>query len=322
MKTQIIFAPMEGITDASVRALMTERGGFDACVTYFFRVTDHPIPPHVFLRHAPELKHDCKTPSGTPVWIQLLGGKPDQMAESARIAAELGAKNIDLNFGCPAPTVNRNDGGATILRFPQRLEDIVRAVRQALPSDVTVSAKLRLGWDDPSIIDENAKRAEQGGAAWIAIHGRTRMDGYKPPAYWEPIGRVKRAVSIPVIANGEIWDQRDYQRCVEETAADAVMLGRGALTNPNLAQLCKDSRLTDQDFPALQLHSTWADFFSRFETIHRNNVDAWYSAAFSSRLKGWLRYAKGRNHISWWDEVKVQADVLQYLRQHASGTPI
>ncbi len=318
MQNMIVFAPMEGITDASMRALMTERGGFDACVTYFFRVTDHPVPPHVFLRHAPELLHGCKTPSGTPVWVQLLGGNADRLAESARNAAELGAKNIDLNFGCPAPTVNRNDGGATLLKYPERLENIVRTVREALPADVTVSAKLRLGWDDPKAIDENAKRAEQGGASWITIHGRTRMDGYKPPAYWEPIGRVRRALSIPVIANGEIWDRKDYERCLVETGSPAVMLGRGALTNPNLPMLLKDASLTDTDFPRLQLHSTWAKLFSRFEEIHKKDVERWYSAAFSSRLKGWLRYAKGRNHISWWDEVKVQEDVLTYLKAQSA----
>ena len=106
------------------------------------------------------------------------------MAESALVACRAGAKAIDVNFGCPAPTVNRHDGGATLLKHPRRIREIIAAIRAALPPDIPVSAKLRLGWDSLEAIDENADMAAEGGAAWITIHGRTRIQGYRPPAYW------------------------------------------------------------------------------------------------------------------------------------------
>src|SRR5207248_8564004 len=98
-----------------------------------------------------------------------------------------------LNFGCPAKTVNRHDGGATLLKYPQRIRDIVRAVRAAVPGHVPVSAKMRLGWDSIDPIEENAAMAAEGGASWLTIHGRTRLAGYAPPIFWRPIGRVRES---------------------------------------------------------------------------------------------------------------------------------
>src|SRR5262249_9368763 len=152
----VILAPMEGVTDAPMRALQGTAGAFTFAVTEFFRVS-HSIPkPAAFLRHVPELAASARTPTGLPVHVQLLGGDPTRLAESAAAAVEAGATAIDLNFGCPAATVNRHDGGATLLKHPERIRDIVRAVRDALPREVPVSAKLRLGWDCLESIHENA----------------------------------------------------------------------------------------------------------------------------------------------------------------------
>ena len=159
------------------------------------------------------------------------------MAEAAALAHELGAAAIDINFGCPAPTVNRHDGGAALLRHPKRIRAIVGAVRAALPARVPVSAKLRLGWDRLDPIFENAQMAAVGGAAWLTIHGRTRAAGYAPPAYWGPIGRVREQLGIPVVANGDIWSVADFRRCRDETGCRHFMLGRGALADPRLAKL-------------------------------------------------------------------------------------
>src|SRR5205085_7380984 len=131
-----------------------------------------------------------RTPAGLPVQVQLLGGDPDRLALAALNAVQAGANAVDLNFGCPVPTVNRHDGGAMLLNYPCRIHAIVASLRAALPAEVPVSAKLRLGWDDADAIHENAARAAEGGAAWITIHGRTRSQGYRPPAYWKPIGEV------------------------------------------------------------------------------------------------------------------------------------
>jgi tRNA-dihydrouridine synthase C len=156
------------------------------------------------------------------------------MAESAGVAVECGALAIDLNFGCPAATVNRHDGGATLLKYPSRLRDIVWAVRNAVPRHLPVSAKMRLGWDATDPIDENAAMAAEGGASWITIHGRTRVAGYAPPIHWEPIGRVRERLGIPVVANGDIWTIDDFRRCRDTTGCEHFMLGRGALADPRL----------------------------------------------------------------------------------------
>src|SRR5262249_40055538 len=142
----LALAPMEGVTDAPMRALLSERGGFTYCVSEFLRVSRDVPPARVFHEFLPELRSGCRTPSGLPVHLQLLGGDSEKMAQSALLACQLGAGAIDINFGCPAPTVNRHDGGATLLKYPDRIREIVGAIRKAVPAEIPVSAKLRLGW--------------------------------------------------------------------------------------------------------------------------------------------------------------------------------
>jgi tRNA-dihydrouridine synthase C len=231
----LVLAPMEGVTDAPMRALQGETGAFSFAVAEFLRVA-HAVPPrHVVERHVPELRAGCVTPTGLPVQVQLLGGDPGRLAEAAAAAHAYGAKAIDLNFGCPARTVNRHDGGAALLRHPRRIEAIVRAVRAALPRSVPVSAKLRLGWDSVEAIHETAARAAEGGAAWLTVHARTRTQGYAPPVDWPLVGRVRERLAIPVVANGDIWTVAGFRRCREETGCRHFMLGRGALADPLLA---------------------------------------------------------------------------------------
>ncbi len=228
----LILAPMEGVTDAPMRAVQGETRAFSFAVSEFLRVSGEVPPLRVFHRHVPELLAGGRTPQGMPVQVQLLGGHPGRLAEAALVACGAGARAIDLNFGCPAKTVNRHDGGASLLRHPRRIREIVAAVRDALPRDVPVSAKLRLGWDSPDAIDENAAMAAEGGAAWLTIHGRTRTQGYQPPAFWEPIGRVRERLGIPVVANGDLWTVDDLRRCRDQTGCRHFMLGRGALADP------------------------------------------------------------------------------------------
>jgi tRNA-dihydrouridine synthase C len=231
----VILAPMEGVTDAPMRALQGATGVFTFAVTEYLRIA-HSIPGRaVVLRHVPELANGARTPTGLRVQVQLLGGDPGRMAEAAGRVVEVGATAIDLNFGCPANTVNRHDGGATLLKYPSRIREIVRAVRDALPPGVPVSAKLRLGWDCVDDIHRNADMAVEGGAAWITVHARTRTQGYAPPVYWPLIGRVRERVNVPVVANGDIRTLADFRRCREETGCRHFMLGRGALADPHLA---------------------------------------------------------------------------------------
>jgi tRNA-dihydrouridine synthase C len=143
---------MEGVADAPMRALQGETGAFTFAVSEFLRIHQIVPPKSGFYRHVPELRSGGLTPTGLRVQIQLLGGDASLLAASAAVAHEAGAKAIDLNFGCPARTVNRHDGGATLLKYPKRILEIVRAVRAALPREVPVSAKLRLGWDSVDAI--------------------------------------------------------------------------------------------------------------------------------------------------------------------------
>jgi len=231
----LILAPMDGITDAPMRALQGSFGSFSFAVTEFLRVSAHPIPRKVFKRDIPELSNGSKTSTDLPVQVQLLGGDPGRMASSAYAAVLAGARGIDINFGCPAPTVNRHDGGASLLNYPHRIREIVSAVRDAVPDGIPVSAKLRLGWDDVDSIYRNAAMAAEGGASWLTIHARTRTQGYRPPVYWRPIGRARASLGLPVVANGDIWTLQDFCRCRDETGCIHFMLGRGALADPGLS---------------------------------------------------------------------------------------
>ena len=208
----LVLAPMEGVTDAPFRALAGEWGGFAYAVTEFLRVSQTVPTKNAILRHAPELADDGLTATGLPVQLQLLGGDPERLAATAINAVRAGATAIDLNFGCPANTVNRHDGGATLLKTPERVRAVVRAVREAIPAHLPVSAKLRLGWDSAEPLARNAAMAAEGGASWITVHARTRVAGYAPPVDWAALGRVRRQLDIPLVANGDIWTLADFPR--------------------------------------------------------------------------------------------------------------
>lgn len=217
-----------------MRALQGACGAFTFAVSEFVRVSSEPVPAKVFLRAVPELLCGGLTVTGMPVQVQILGGDPERMALTALAACAAGAKAIDINFGCPAKTVNRNDGGASLLKHPLRIRDIVAAVRATVPAAIPVSAKLRLGWDCSDSICENAHMAAEGGASWLTIHARTRAQGYAPPVDWQAVGRVRATLNLPVVANGDIWSLDDFSRCREETGCRHFMIGRGALANPAL----------------------------------------------------------------------------------------
>jgi tRNA-dihydrouridine synthase C len=234
---RIMLAPMEGVIDHTLRDLLCDLGGLDRCVTEFVRVTERPLPRRVFLRYCPELETGGTTAQGVPVFLQLLGGQPDVVAANASLAADLGAPGIDLNFGCPAKTVNRSDGGSVILREPERVYRIVTAVRAAVPDAVPVTVKIRLGYEDRSPFLDVVRGVVAAGATELVIHARTKADGYRPPAYWEEVARAVEIAPIPVIANGEIWSPEDALACARQSGCDALMLGRGALCRPDLPRL-------------------------------------------------------------------------------------
>ena len=231
---RLILAPMDGLADHSLRDVLTRLGGIDLCVAEFVRVTNHLLTKRVFLSTAPELERGGCTRAGVPVRVQLLGSDPVCLAENAALAASLGAPGIDINFGCPAPIVNRHGGGAILLQFPEQLHAIVAATRRAVPRHLPVTAKMRLGLEDTSLTLDCARAIEAGGADEITVHARTRADRYRPPARWEWLAHIREAVKLPVVANGEVWTPQDYQKIRQVSGCTDVMIGRGAVFRPDL----------------------------------------------------------------------------------------
>jgi tRNA-dihydrouridine synthase C len=234
----LALAPMDGVTDAAYRELLTDmydgHSGISVCVSEFVRVTRDPVPAAVLRRDVPELDRGGHTPAGVPVFVQLLGGDAEPVAQTARTAAMLGAVGIDLNFGCPAKTVNNHDGGATLLKYPRRIEAIVGRTRALVPAHVPVTMKMRVGWDSAAGIEEVARAAEAGGAAWITVHARTRVQLYQPPVVWHALARARAVVEIPVVANGDLRGPEDLLACAGQSRCEAFMIGRGAMARPEL----------------------------------------------------------------------------------------
>lgn len=293
-KLKLILAPMEGVTDWVMRETLSRLGGLDYCVTEFLRVTKNLHPNKVFLRHCPELLTQSRTLSGTPVFFQLLGGEPEPMALNAQRAAELGSAGIDLNFGCPAKTVNRHDGGAVLLKSPQRLFNIAKQVRSRVSPEIPVSAKIRLGFEDTSLCLENAMALEEAGIAWLTVHCRTKSQGYRPPAHWEWIPKITEKLKIPVIANGDIFSLEAFQQCQAQTGAHVFMIGRAALMNPFLFQKIHQDRelftTTSDEWMKV------ADLLQPFYGACTREVNPYFA---TSRTKQWfkhlaLRYPEAR----------------------------
>lgn len=291
---RLILAPMDGVTEHVHRELITRlnatpwtaaepSSAVDLCVSEFVRVTDHPVPASVLWRHCPELHTGGITSTGVPVFVQLLGSDLEAMAATARRAAQLGAPGIDLNFGCPAKTVNRHDGGATLLRSPCRVEQVTAAVRAAVPVTCPITVKIRIGWDSNEHVEDLARAAEQGGAAWLTIHGRTRTQGYRPPVDWPAIGRAAHAVSIPVVANGDLYAPDDVERCHNETGCGAYMVGRGVMAAPNWFRWVRGLDAEQLDRVALlRAWMAYVDGLRRDGALPRSIL---------CRLKQWLRMA-------------------------------
>ena len=264
--SRLILAPMEGLADDVLRAVLTAAGGYDWCVTEFVRVTTTLLPHSCFTRLSPELTNDSRTASGTPVRIQLLGSDPELLAANAAHLARLNPAGIDLNFGCPTPLVNRNRGGAALLDDPELLQRIASAVRRAVPPAIPVTAKMRLGIESTDRALECAQALEAGGMQELVVHARTKEDGYGPTVRWDWIARIREVVKLPVIANGEVWSVADYRKIRAVTGCKDVMLGRGAVADPLLARRIREGQ---DDHPTLadwdELQAMITEFWLRVQ---------------------------------------------------------
>lgn len=286
---RVVLAPMEGVIDAPMRRMLTGIGGYDRCVTEFVRVTDVLLPERVFLRLCPELEQDGFTEHGVPVFTQLLGSDSAALASNAKRAVAMGAPGIDLNFGCPAKTVNNSMGGSILLRDPLQVGQIVRAVRDAVAPEVPVTAKIRLGYDNHDALGDIVQRIRDAGATELAIHARTKFDGYKPPAWWSAVRPVMHEGVVNTYINGEIWDVADAREARSQSGCAHVMLGRSALAAPDLALRIRaaEKGASVQHMPWLEVSYLVEAQFVRSDSQSPRHV--------GNRTKQWLAYLK-RNY--------------------------
>lgn len=291
---------MEGLLDHSLRDALTRVGGVDRCVSEFIRVTGTLLPCRAFERVVPELRNGSRTAAGVPVRAQLLGSDAACLAENAARLAEMGSAGIDLNFGCPAKTVNLHRGGAVLLDEPETVAQIVAAVRRAVPAHVPVSAKMRLGFNDDSRAEECALAIEGAGATELVVHARTKAHGYRPPAYWDRIADLRALVKLPLIANGEIWTVADALRCREVSGCVDLMIGRGMVSDPGLG-LAIQAHDAGMDVCAGQgvADAQGASRAAPWDTLLPLLLQFWHRVGLhvatrhrAGRLKQWLNYLR------------------------------
>ncbi len=225
VEPNLILAPMAGVTDSPFRRLIKEIGGVGLIVTEFVSVeglTRGNLRTHRLLKFLPEER---------PISIQIFGYNDERMRQAAEVVEEVGADILDVNCGCPAKKVIKGGGGSNLLKDLPQLEKILRGIRRSISIPMTV--KIRSGWNDNLVnCVEVAKLIEDCGGQMIAVHGRTKEQGYKGWSDWNRIAEVKQAVSIPVVGSGDVVTPGGALARLEETGVDGVMIGRGAIANP------------------------------------------------------------------------------------------
>ena len=279
MANRVVLAPMSGVSDLPFRRLAARYG--------VGLVVSEMVASREMLRESRQsARRMLFDRNDGPVCIQLAGTEPDVMAEAARFAADRGAEMIDINFGCPAKKVVRKATGSALMRDVPLATDIMREVVSAV--DVPVSVKMRTGWDDNSRnAVELARIAEDVGVQMLTVHGRTRCQFYTGKADWDFIARVKDAVRVPLIANGDIRSFEDAENCFEASQADAVMIGRAAQGRPWFPGFVAHYLATGERRRDPDIRSRWA--------IMREHLDAMMSLYGTS-----TGIRNARKHVGWY----------------------
>lgn len=289
----VILAPMAGITDLPFRSLVAQFGA--GLVVSEMVASQELLARRPGTREKAELGLEV---AGTAV--QIAGREAAPMAEAARMLADQGARIIDINMGCPAKKVTNGASGSALMKTPDHALRLIEAVVGAV--DLPVTLKTRLGWDHHLLnAPQIARRAEDAGIAMITIHGRTRCQFYKGRADWRAIARVKSAVRIPVIANGDIIDPVTARDALDRSGADGVMVGRGARGRPwLLAQIAQ--ALYGTTAPAVPEGAEFATMVER----HHDEILRFYGVALGMRV--------ARKHLGWYmDHAETPADLRRAL---------
>lgn len=216
---------------------MASIGGFDEAVRDFLRVPSNAHVKSLAVQYQANELSSLQPHKPIPLAAQLMGSDIDLMAEMAREMEARGALRIDLNCGCPSNTVTGRGAGSSLLKDPNSLHEIAKAMVKAV--SIPVTAKLRSGFDDTTLFKENLLAAQESGIAFLTLHPRTKADGYGPPARWDLIAEAKAMLSIPVVGNGDILNVDDALRMLKQTKCDALMIGRGSIINPFIFQQIK-----------------------------------------------------------------------------------
>lgn len=234
IKPALILSPMAGVTDISFRRLLKRRGGVGLTVSEFISVEG-------LTRNNPKSKRQMRFfEEERPFAVQIFGGQPERMRMAAEMAEEVGADILDINCGCPAPKVVKHGGGSGLLRDYARLESILKEIRKAIKIPLTI--KIRAGYYDHTInAVETARLAEACGVEHIALHGRTKEQGYKGLANWELVRQIKETVSVPVSGSGDVTTVEGAFQKWEETRCDGILIGRGAMANPWIFRQIEDA---------------------------------------------------------------------------------
>lgn len=291
VNSRVLQSPLSGVTDLVFRRLV--RRYAPASMVYTEMIGAREIH---HLRQLPKIMDI--DPDEQPISVQLFDCRPDFMGEAAEKAVAEGAMTIDINMGCPVNKITKKGGGSSLLRQPQVAEAIVKAVASAV--NVPVTVKTRIGWDDNEInILEFARRMEDAGAQMLSVHARTRAQGYHGAAQWDWIAKVKKILSIPVIANGDIFSIEAAVRCLEQTGADGVMCSRGTLGYPFLVGEIDHFLKTGQTLPP-------PTPIERLECAKEHLQALW-------EYKGDRGILQSRKHMAWYCKGFVGASLLRQL---------